>query len=183
MPHPHAAAVCCPRAACLCSRSVFFFFAVAFSLFSFLFSAIFFFMLYFVSDVAMAANFPCRQWQRPMTGSKIGNAKSSNDDGDSDVSCDGSSSSSSSSNSDWRECRGGSVRGANSICVKNTFSCCACFKYNTHTHTHLHSQKKQQQWIVLFLKARIKHICMYIYILYTYIVYVYILHSTEPGLG
>lgn len=76
--------------------ALFFFFAVAFSLFSFLFSAKFFFMLYFVSDVAMAAKFPCRQWQRPMTGSKIGNAKSSNDDGDSDVSCDGSSSSSNS---------------------------------------------------------------------------------------
>lgn len=26
---------------------------------------------------------------------------------------------------------GSVIRGANSICVKNTFSCCACFKYNT----------------------------------------------------
>lgn len=31
-------------------------------------------------DVAMAANLPCRQCQRPMTGSKIGNARSSIDD-------------------------------------------------------------------------------------------------------
>lgn len=30
-----------------------------------------------------------------------------------------------------REGYGSLVRGANSICVKNTFSCCACFKYNT----------------------------------------------------
>lgn len=95
---PHHTLGYCPRAciACLCFTSYVFF--VAFSLFSFLFSA--FFMLYFVSDVAMAANFPCRQWQRPMTGSKIGNAKSSDDDGD--VNCDGSSS----SNSDWACARG-----------------------------------------------------------------------------
>lgn len=101
-PLPHHTTLCyCPRAciACLCFASCVFFF-VAFSLFSFLFSA--FFMLYFVSDVAMAANFPCRQWQRPMTGSKIGNAKSSDDDGD--VNCDGSS------NSD-RACAAGRGRG------------------------------------------------------------------------
>lgn len=80
--------------------ALFFFSCCRFFAFQLPFQRYIFFMLYFVSDVAMAANFPCRQWQRPMTGSKIGNAKSSNDDGDSDVSCDGSSSSSSSSNSD-----------------------------------------------------------------------------------
>lgn len=150
MPHPlpplpHHTLCYCPRAciACLCFASCVFFF-VAFSLFSFLFSA--FFMLYFVSDVAMAANFPCRQWQRPMTGSKIGNAKSSDDDGD--VNCDGSSNSDracAAGRGRGREGDGRLVRGANSICVKNTFSCCACFKYNTQPAKKQHQQQRRRQ--------------------------------------
>lgn len=44
-----------------------------------------------------------------------------------------------------REGKGRLVRGANSICVKNTFSCCACFKYNTQPAKKQQQQQRRRQ--------------------------------------
>lgn len=44
-----------------------------------------------------------------------------------------------------REGYGRLVRGANSICVKNTFSCCACFKYNTQPAKKQQQQQRRQR--------------------------------------
>lgn len=174
MPHPHAAAVCCPRAACLCSRSVFFFrcrfFAFQLPFQRYIFLCCILWVTWQWQQIFHVVNGSDRWLAAKLAMPKAAMMTATATSAATEAAAVAAAATATDGNVE-----GGAYAAQTQFAWKILLVAVHVLNI-IHTHTHLHSQQKQQQWIVLFLKARIKHICIYI-------VYVYILHSAEPGLG